>query len=148
MLPILWLMFAAWIPLAGCTGPSQELVSTPSLHRATNATASKSPVDVVNRRMSAYNRHDFDAFRATYSASVEFYTYPRTLLGKGEKHTRWVFEEMFEKAAMQVEVHHQMAIDNFVVNEETVNYGNKTTQYVSIYEVRDGLIQSVTFVRN
>ena len=34
------------------------------------------------------------------------------------------------------------------VNHETVNEGDTATEYVSIYEVRGGLIQSVRFVRD
>ena len=106
------------------------------------------PLDIVNQRMSAYNRHDLSALLETYSDSIEVFTYPHRSLGKGKEHLRWVFEDMFEKAVTQVEVHHQFTIDSYVVNHETVNYGSKTTEYVSIYEVKNGLIQSVTFLRD
>lgn len=106
------------------------------------------PLDIVNQRMSAYNRHDLRALLETYSDSIEIFTYPHVSLGKGKEHIRWVFEDMFRKAVVQVEVHHQFTIDSYVVNHETVNYGTKTTDYVSIYEVKNGLIRSVTFVRD
>jgi hypothetical protein len=110
--------------------------------------SASTPLHVVNQRMSAYNRHDLPALLATYSDSVAIFTYPRTALGKGKDHLRWVFEDIFQEGVAQVEVHHQFTIDSYVVNHETVDYGTKTTDYVSIYEVKDGLIQSVTFVRD
>jgi len=142
-----FIIACSWLSLTCCTSTS-TVAEVSSTVDAMELASSTEPLDVVNRRMRAYNAHEYDAFLATYSESVEFYSFPRVLLGKGREHTRWVFDEMFEKAVMHVEVHDQMAIDNFVVNQETVDYGDKIVPYVSIYEVEDGLIQSVTFVRN
>jgi hypothetical protein len=106
------------------------------------------PLDVVNERMSAYNRHDLTAFLITYSDGVEIRTYPDISLGDGKDHLRSIFEPMFQDGSVQVDVHHQFTKDSYVVNHETVTDGDSTTEYVSIYEVRDGLIQSVAFVRD
>jgi hypothetical protein len=37
---------------------------------------------------------------------------------------------------------------NYVINHEIVNENGIDTKYVSIYEVKDGLIKSVKFVRD
>ena len=55
---------------------------------------------------------------------------------------------MFAEGVVQVAIHHQITKDSYVVNHETVTDGDSTTEYVSIYEVEDGLIQSVGFVRS
>lgn len=98
--------------------------------------------------MSAYNEHDLDAFMATYADGVEVFTYPDKSLGKGKDHLRSIFAPMLAEGSVQVEIHHQIAKDGYVVNHETVTSSGKPTEYVSIYEVRDGLIQSVRFVRD
>ncbi len=113
-----------------------------------NAAEDRPPLEVVNQRMSAYNRHDLGAFLETYSDGVEVFTYPDKSLGKGKEHLRSIFEPMFEQGSVQVVIHHQIAKDGYVVNHETVNDGDTATEYVSIYEVRGGLIQSVRFVRD
>lgn len=105
-------------------------------------------LEVVNQRMAAYNRHDLGAFLDTYSEGVEIFTYPDRSLGKGKDHMRSLFEPMFEEGRVQVTLHHQIAKDGYVVNHETVSDGDTATEYVSIYEVRDGKIQSVRFVRD
>ncbi len=105
-------------------------------------------MEVVNDRMSAYNRHDVDAFLATYADGVEVFTYPETSLGRGKEHLRSIFEPMFEEGLVHVTVHHQIAKDSYVINHETVASGDTQTEYVSIYEVRGDLIQSVRFVRD
>lgn len=98
--------------------------------------------------MSAYNRHDLGAFMETYADEVELFTYPDRSLGQGKEHLRSIFEPMFEAGVVQVTVHHQIAKDGYVINHETVTEGDTQTEYVSIYEVRGDLIQSVRFVRD
>lgn len=98
--------------------------------------------------MSAYNRHDLDAFLETYAEGVELFTYPDKSLGRGKQHLRSIFEPMFEEGLVQVTVHHQLAKDSYVVNHETVDDGDKQTEYISVYEVRGDLIRSVRFVRD
>ena len=129
--------------LLGC---GQDIPSSPSSQQSESEP--QLPLDVVNQRMSAYNRHDLGAFLDVYSDGIEVFNYPDSSLGKGKKHLRGIFEPMFEEGVVQVAVHHQITKDSYVVNHETVTYGDTTTEYVSIYEVRDGLIQSVRFVRD
>ena len=119
---------------ATCTMPSSG--TTPS------------PLTVVNLRMQAYNNHDLEAFLKTYSEEIEIFTYPDTSLGSGKKHMQNLFEPMFNEGSVSVEIHHQIAKDGYVINHETVTYGDDKTEYVSIYEVRDGLITTVRFVRD
>ena len=69
-------------------------------------------------------------------------------LGKGKEHLRKVFGEIFSDTGVRVRIERQISIDRYVINEELVSYAGKPTKYVSIYEVRDGLIASVRFVRN
>ena len=130
--------------LAGCQAQDSgnEGVDRPSAYK------SRSPLEVVNLRMEAYNKHDLDAFLSTYAEEVEIFTYPDKSLRKGKKGIKSLFEEMFQDSSLQVEVHHQLAKDSYVVNHETVSSKEGKTEYVSIYEVREGLIESVRFVRD
>ena len=120
------------------------------LSAACNVSSSEtlSPLAIVNLRMQAYNNHDLEAFLNTYSEEIEIFTYPDKSVGKGKNHIRRLFEPMFKEGSISVEIHHQIAKDGYVINHETVMNGNKKTEYVSIYEVRDGLITSVRFVRD
>ena len=135
------------ILLFGCS-PDEPVSDSNQKDESSPQSESQSPLDVVNQRMSAYNSHDLTAFMALYSDDIEVFTYPDKSLGKGKKHLRSIFEPMFQDGVVQVEIHHQIAKDKYVVNHETVSNGANATEYVSIYEVSDGLIQSVRFVRN
>ena len=133
--------------LSGCSQDSQTSDADRQIE-STLRPVSHTPLDVVNHRMDAYNRHDLHAFMAAYAEDVEIFTYPVESVGKGQEHIRGIFKPMFEKGVVHVEIHDQIVKDSYVVNHETVDYGDEITEYVSIYEVRDGLIQSVRFVRD
>jgi hypothetical protein len=98
--------------------------------------------------MSYYNAHDLENFLGTYSSDVTIYTYPDKLLGSGIDHMQMLFAPMFEAGNVHVEIQHQLVSDSYVINEEMVTYDGKDTRYVSIYEVKQGKIQSVRFVRD
>jgi len=139
------LVVFSFVIFAGC----QQNKSLNELSQNTgHVEASQTPLQVVNERMSAYNDHDIEAFMQTYGESIEISTYSGKSLGKGKKHIQSIFAPMFQEGEVQVEIHHQIAKDGYVVNHETVSDRDKTTEYVSIYEVRDGLIQSVCFIRD
>lgn len=112
------------------------------------ANPSLSPLDVVNARMEAYNNHDIDAFIKVYSDDIQIYTYPNVAIGKkGKAHLRSIFEPMFSEGLVSVKIHEQISQGGYVINHETVTYAGKDTKYVSIYEVENGLITNVQFVR-
>jgi hypothetical protein len=106
------------------------------------------PLSAVNARMTAYNNHDLQAFLKNYSKDIQVFTYPNVLLGnKGKAHLQSIFEPMFKARHVSVKIHQQITQGNYVINHETVTYNGKDQKYVSIYEVKEGLITSVQFVR-
>lgn len=107
-----------------------------------------SPLEIVNQRMCYYNEHALEPFLALYAADVTVYTYPDIQLGQGVDHMRMLFADMFAAGSVQVRIETQLVSDSYVINEEYVSYGERETRYVSIYEVRNGKIQSVRFVRD
>ena len=123
--PLIGLLLALGA-LHGCGGEAAPSGDS----SGTNAVSDRSPLEVVNERMSAYNRHDLDAFLATYADGVAVFTYPNRSLGKGKAHMRSIFEPMFKKGAAQVVIHHQVVKDSFVVNHETVKDGDTETDSV------------------
>lgn len=106
------------------------------------------PLSVVNARMDAYNRHDLDAFLKNYADDIQVFTYPNIPLGsKGKPHLRGIFAPMFKEAGMSVEIIHQIVQGRYVINHEIVSYNGNDQKYLSIYEVENGLIKSVQFIR-
>lgn len=134
---------------SGCNTSGGDSTSSAGQETLSPEERARSPLEVVNLRMQAYNEHDLDAFLSTYSAGIEVLTYADgKSLGKGKNHIRNIFESLFQEGSVRVDIHHQIAKDSYVINHETVVSGGQETEYVSIYEVRDGLIRSVRFVRD
>jgi len=106
------------------------------------------PLEVVNKRMELYNQHNFEAFIELYAADVKIYTYPEKLLATGTDNITSIFKPKFAAKSIKVDIINQMHNGAHVINHEIVTEGNKETKYVSIYEVEDGLIRSVRFVRD
>ena len=55
---------------------------------------------------------------------------------------------MIRRGEMKVEVGQTMVADSFVVVESTSSFGDTKETGTAIYEVRDGLIRSVRFLRD
>lgn len=110
--------------------------------------AAATPLEIVNSRMSFYNQHNFTEFIKLYSPDVEVYTYPDKLLGTGTENITSIFKPKFIAKSIQVEIISQMYNGNHVINHEIVTENGVKTKYISIYEVKDGLIKSVRFVRD
>ena len=135
-------------------GPKQPENSNPQPVPATQPTRRapmpNTPLEIVQQRMRLYNAHDLEGFLALYSPDIAIYDYPDTFFGSGIDHMRSIFAPMFEAGEVRVEILQQLVSDVYVVNEEIVTYPDDRgrTRYVSIYEVRDGKIKSVRFVRD
>ena len=128
--------------LAGCNTNTTALKPQKSVDRNLSA------LEVVNKRMEFYNLHDFEKFIQLYDSNVKIFTYPDTLLGTGTENIASIFEPKFTAKSIQVQIVSQMNNGNYVISHEIVTENGSDTKYVSIYEVQDGLIKSVQFVRD
>jgi hypothetical protein len=107
-----------------------------------------SPLEVVNKRMDFYNQHNLEEFIKLYSDSVKIYTYPDKLLASAKSNLISIFKPKFLSKSVQVKIITQITNGNYVVNQEIVTESGMDTKYVSIYEVINGFISSVRFVRD
>lgn len=101
------------------------------------------PLDIVNKRMDYYNKHDFSEFIKLYANDVKIYTYPDKLLGTGIGNLTSIFAPKFTAKSIKVKIVSQINNGNYVINHEVVTEKGLETKYVSIYEVKEGLIKSV-----
>ena len=112
------------------------------------AVAAESPMDIVIARMDALNQHDFDAFLATYADDVWIGVYPDRELGTGHGHLEFIFAQQFADKALSVQVDSVLSADGYVVVESTTTFADAIEKGLALYEVRDGLIRRVSFLRD
>jgi len=110
----------------------------------------KTPVQIVDEQLEAYNNRDIDAFLATYHQDIKIYNHPNTLSMDGKEAMRKVYANMFEKIPdLNAKIVNRITIGNKVIDQEQVKgFGEgKDIHAVAIYEVKDGLIYRVDFLR-
>lgn len=136
----------AMLSILGCAEKTEGLENGKSIE--SGQSSNLTPLQVVNKRMDLYNEHDFQAFIKLYHKDVKIYTYPNKLLGTGADRLASIFKSDFEKKSISVEIINQISNGRHVINHEIVTRNGEQTKYVSIYEVKNGLITSVRFVRD
>jgi hypothetical protein len=98
--------------------------------------------------MDFYNQHNFSDFIKLYADDVKIYTHPDKLLGSGVENISSIFKPKFKSESIQVKIISQMNNGSHVINHEVVTEDGIDTKYISIYEVKEGLITSLRFVRD
>lgn len=107
----------------------------------------KSPVDVVQRQLEAYNARDLEAFAATYAEGIRIYRMPATEPAiRGMAQLRETYRARFASPDLRAEILARLVLGNKVVDHErVVGIREHPVEAVAVYEVEDGLIQAVWF---
>ena len=146
-------MARALIVLAGCSSPRGRPAPVPAPPpradaNSTQRQAPESPLARVLRQVDAFNRHDLDAFMATYASDVEVRSLGArdTVSIRGAEALRASTATLFRNfPGRHVDVLVQAEAGAYVtLHERATNAAGKagfTSIYV--YEVRDGLIARV-----
>lgn len=120
--------------LAGCA------VTTP------RAATGDAPADVVQRQLDAYNRHDLDAFMATYRDDAKVFRMPATTptLDGADAIRAFYRDSRFNLPALHAELLARNVVGGKVADHERVT-GLKPApvEALAVYEVVDGRIATV-----
>ena len=124
--------------------PTVNAQSTP----AKTTTSEKTPLVLVEEQLQAYNKRDIEAFLAPYSDSVELYSFPDKLLGKGKESMRKEYGEFFRTTPkLHCEIKNRIIQGNTIVDQEKVTgMGDRVLEAIAIYQIEGGKIRRVYFV--
>ncbi|TCK68897.1 hypothetical protein DFQ05_0407 [Winogradskyella wandonensis] len=107
-----------------------------------------SPEEIVQQQLDAYNARDIDAFMATYSNDIKLYNFPNELRTEGQEAMKTSYKGFFENTPdLNCKILKRIVTGNKVIDHELVTANGNTFKAVAIYEVENGLISKVTFVR-
>ncbi|MEM6893293.1 MAG: nuclear transport factor 2 family protein [Bacteroidota bacterium] len=107
-----------------------------------------SPEGIVRTQLEAYNNRDIDAFMATYTDDIALFNYPLRSLSTGQDAMRSGYESFFSNTPdLHCDIKTRMVIGNKVIDEEQVTVNGGGFRAVAIYEVENGKISRVTFLR-
>lgn len=110
----------------------------------------ETPVQVVERQLKAYNARDAAAFAATYAENVELLDFPAKPQLTGRANLQTAYTQFFGAAPkLRCEILHRSVFGNRVVDHERVTGmpDGKPLEAVAVYEVENGLIRRVTFIK-
>lgn len=106
------------------------------------------PVPIVQRQLDAYNARDIEAFLDTYDTDVIINNFPNALRFEGLGQMRTRYADFFEVTPdLHCEIKNRIVIGNTIIDEEFITMNGSNFSAVAIYEVANGKIKKVTFVR-
>jgi hypothetical protein len=109
-----------------------------------------SPRDVVNRQLAVYNARDIDGYCALFAPEATISDLVTgEMICNGLEDIRCVYAKRFaENPSLHCIVHQRMEGPTHAIDKETVHgLPSGPLHIMAIYEVRDGLIRSLRFIR-
>jgi hypothetical protein len=107
------------------------------------------PATLAQRQLDAYNAHQLDAFVACYAEDVQVFELPsgdRMFQGRAALAER--YGPYFEAQRPQAVVTRRRVLGRMAMDEEDVTLADgRAFQAVALYDVCDGLIQKVWFIK-
>ena len=109
----------------------------------------ESPIEVVQRQLTAYNAKDMEAWLSTYAVNAKQTTLHGELIAQGHEEMRSRIISRFSEPDLAARLLSRTVMNNIVVDFEVVtrNFpeGPGTIEMICIYEVVNGLIQNASF---
>ena len=104
--------------------------------------------NIVDIQLDAYNARDIDKFVETYSEDIEIYNLNGEMTMKGHAQLRERYDTLFKNTPnLNCRIVNRIKINNKIIDKESVIMNDRIVEAVAIYEVVDGKIKKVTFVR-
>ena len=103
---------------------------------------------IVQEQLDAYNNRNLEDFVNVFSDTLKAYDYPDKLLFEGRDQLQEIFSKWFDETPdLNCDLKNRMVIGNVVIDDEYVTANGDNFSAVAIYEVKNGKIVTMTFVR-
>ncbi|MEM8792441.1 MAG: nuclear transport factor 2 family protein [Pseudomonadota bacterium] len=110
----------------------------------------RSPRETADLQLQCYNARYLEGFCALFTEDARLIDLPTgTILADGLPAIRDFYAARFSNEALHCRVHTHCDIGTFAIDRETIEgIPGAPVDVVAIYEVRDGLIAQVQFIRS
>jgi hypothetical protein len=109
-----------------------------------------SPETVIQKQLDAYNAKDIEAWLNTYAPDAKQYQFPDTLLTSGREQIRARTAPRFLEPDLHAHLIKRSVMGDVVIDHEIVtrnfSQGRGTVEMTCIYQIRNGWIQTASFV--
>ncbi len=106
--------------------------------------------EIVDKQLEFYNAGDMTGFLSTYTKDVELLNLEdNSIIAKGHDAMRVKYTERFDVQKVNATIQNRMVIGNKVIDYEHVTGIVKDgfVKAVAVYQISDGLISKVWFMR-
>ena len=102
---------------------------------------------LAEEQLDGYNKRDINAFLKPFSKNVKVYNYPNTLSYEGIEKMRENYAAFFENTPdLHCKILKRIVFKNKVIDHELVTANGRSFKAVAIYTIKNGKIDSVTFM--
>ncbi len=106
----------------------------------------RTPVELADQQLLAYNAHNLEAFLAPYADDVEVYGFPGKLQIKGKEQMRKEYAFLNTTPKLYCRLLNRIVQGNMVIDHEEVwGFGDKPFYGIAMYEINNGKISKVYF---
>jgi len=111
--------------------------------------ASKEARAVADAQLVAYNGRDMEAYLALFHADAVLINLPdQSVIAQGLEDIRAMYEVRFATPGLRCVVHEKSEIGSIAIDRESVHTdGNPPVDILAMYEVIDGRIKRIFFIR-
>ena len=103
---------------------------------------------IVQNQLNAYNSRNINAFLEPYSKEIAVFDFPHKLLYKGHERMRAGYTRFFESTPnLYCDLKNRILIGSTVIDHEFVTANSENFSAIAIYEIINGKIKEVTFIR-
>ncbi|MEP5912245.1 MAG: steroid delta-isomerase, partial [Flavobacteriaceae bacterium] len=107
----------------------------------------ESPVNIVQKQVNTFNNEDLYGFVSCYSESVLAQRFPNDTMYVGKTKMTESYKRFYQNTeSAKVEVNQRIRIGNKVIDEEFTLVDGRKGHQVAMYEIKNGLIASMTFI--
>ena len=108
------------------------------------------PEGVIQKQLDSYNSKNLEAWLATYAEDAKQFEHPGKLLASGHAEIRTRAAARFQEPNLYAKLMQRSVMGNIVIDYETVTRtfpeGPGRIELICIYEVREGKIQTASFI--
>ena len=107
------------------------------------------PREIVDRQLALYNARDLEPYLALFDAAAELVDLPSgKVLARGIEDIRALYAARFANPDLYCRVHARMELGTHAIDRETLHgLPGGPVEVLALYEVRQGLITRIHFLR-
>lgn len=105
------------------------------------------PESLVQQQLNAYNTRNMEAFLAPYADDVELFGFPDRLISRGKEQMRKVYHFFNLATLLHCRIEKRIIEGNFIIDEEQILDDRGRKRGTAIYQIQNGKIRKVFFVK-